>query len=137
MAGPGEIAIVIGGLVGFILICVIYPPFAYVLLAIILAPILVAIVWTVWSFWKREKGNTSPAPTSAQQAGDASDIRSAPDANTPTFTLDHGGEGSVVLQPPSPVVLRGIDNGESYLERLVTHPESLPLLPMHMDGTDG
>ena len=63
-------------------------------------------------------------PTSAQQTGDASDIRTAPNANIRAFT-----QKTEVLPPPPPAVMRGIDLG------LPVESSTLP--PMYMDGSAG
>ena len=128
------VAAVLGVL--FILMILLVPGFRYAALGF---TIILAILAAVWFFYWRKKRHGSPIsllPTSAQQAGDASDIRSAPDANAPAFTLDHGRGESEVLQRPPPAVMRGIDNRRSYLGCPVTHPESPTLLPMYMDGAD-
>jgi hypothetical protein len=130
------IAIVVGALIFFIITMIILPPLGYTILGIILTLAILAVVLCCWRKI-RDRSPTSLLPTSVQQAGDASDIRSAPDANAPAFTCDHDGRReSVVLRPPPPAVMRDIDNRGSYL-RPVTHLESPMLLPKYMDGTDG
>jgi hypothetical protein len=124
----GAVIVAVGG---FILMILVVPGFGYAVLGITLA---LAILAAIWFFYWRKKRHRSLLPTSAQQTGDASDIRSTPDANDPAFTLGHGRGESVVLPPPPPAVMRGIDNRGSYLGRPVTH--SPKLLPMYMDGTD-
>lgn len=140
---PGDtacpvIAITVLGIIFLVAMIMLVPPFGYAILGIILTLAILAAVWFFCWRKKRDGSPTSLLPTSAQQAGDASDIRSAPDANAPAFTWDHDGRGeNVDLQPPPPAVMRGIDNRGSYLRHPVTHPKSPTLLPMYMDGANG
>lgn len=122
-----------------IILMITVPALGYAVFGVILSFAILAAVWSLSRKNKRNVSHTSVLPTSAQQAGGACDIRSAPDANIPTFTWDHGRGENVVLQPPPPAVMRGIGNraSGSYLPHLMTHPESPTLLPMYMDGTDG
>jgi hypothetical protein len=117
----------------FILMILVVPGFGYAVLGITLTLAILAAVWFFYWRKRRHRSPISPLPTSAQQAGDASDIRSAPDANAPAFTLDHGRGERGVLRKPPPAVMRGINNRGSYLGH---HPESPTLLPMYMDGAD-
>jgi uncharacterized protein (DUF58 family) len=89
--------------------------------AVLGVTLILAILAALW-YWrkKRHRSLTSLLPTSAEQAGDASDIHSAPDANAPACTLDQGREDRGVLRQPPPAVMRGRDNRGSYLGRPVT-----------------
>jgi hypothetical protein len=104
------------------------PPFAYAVLSIIALAIIAVICFS--AFRGKKRNGSLLLPTSAQQAGDASDIRNAPDGNAPAFAQHDGRGESVVLQLPPPAVVRY--NGGSNLR-----PASSPLLPMYMDGKDG
>jgi hypothetical protein len=71
-----------------------------------------------WCFYKEKRHRTLTSlllPTSAHwQAGDASDIHSAPDANAPAFILDQGSDNRGVLRQPPPAVMRGTDNPSGF-----------------------
>jgi hypothetical protein len=125
---------------GFIIfLMVIFPVFRYAILGIIIILAIFVAISSCCQRWAKKR-NRSPRsllvlPTSAQQAGDASDFHNDdPDSNTPSFTQDHGRGESVVLQLPPPAV---IQMRRSNLGPLVTHPTSPTLLPMFMDGKDG
>jgi len=116
-----------------------FPPFGYIILAIV-ALFIIAAVCNCCMKRKSEGSPISPLlPTSAQQLeqaglGDASDIPAPP--NAPAFTWDHGRGESIVLQTPPPAVMRGIDIRDSYLGGSVTHSEPSTLPPVYMDGAD-
>jgi hypothetical protein len=139
-------------LLGWIIyLMVLVPGFRYTVLGIILALIIIVAVSVCCR--QRKQRNRYPSsllPTSALQAGDASDIHNAPNSNTPNlnapnssapnsdtpyFTQDPGRGVSEVLQLPPPAVTR--HNRGSDVVPLVTHSASSTLLPMYMDGKDG
>jgi hypothetical protein len=140
--------------IAFIILIILDPVLALALFGTAIG--LALLVFVVLGFWARKHHRTPTTllPTSAQQAGDASDIPSAPVANPPAFTLDDGGENRKVLRRPPPAVMQGrdnhgsylgrpvttvmqgIDNRGSYLGRPATHSESSTLQPMYRDGAD-
>ena len=100
------------------------------ILAIFLAPpVALGLLSCFCAFWQpHDTATPIPEPTSAQQRGDASDVRSDTDTSAPIFTQD----GSLALPPPA--MTR--ENGGYSLRQQLSSSTGSTLLPMYMDGSD-